>query len=114
MSVELADQGVLIARVKHYPFPLRVLLPLGLFRTSWTCHYREIELAQTVVIPGWLAMAKRDKSLTEAVRLHMGSSRARPVLLTHDIDRLLSELELHGVKTDRVSKELNRLWVGRK
>jgi len=114
VSVELADQSVLIRRVKQYPLPLRLFFPLGLFRTSWTCNYDEIERAQAVVIPRWLAMAKRDKSLTEAVRLHMGASRARPVLLTHEVETLLSELELHGVKTDRGPKKLNRLWVGRK
>ena len=66
------------------------------------------------MIPRWLAVAKRDKSLTEAVRLHMGASRARPVLLTHEIDRLLAELDRHGVMTDRGPKKLNRLWVGRR
>jgi hypothetical protein len=114
VRVELTDQRVLIARAKHYPLPLRLLLPIGLFKSSWSCSYQEIELAQTVVIPGWLDMAKRDKSLTEAVRLHMGPSKARPVLLTHDIDSLLSEFALHDVEVDRIPLELNRAWIGRK
>ncbi len=41
-------------------------------------------------------MSKRDKSLDEGVRLHMGGSKARPVLLTHEIDRLWTELEQRG------------------
>ena len=113
-NVDLTDQSVSITRAKQSPLPLRLFLPLGLFRTSWTCNYDEIERAQAVVIPRWLAVAKRDKSLTEAVRLHMGASRARPVLLTHEIDRLLAELDRHGVMTDRGPKKLNRLWVGRR
>jgi hypothetical protein len=59
-------------------------------------------------------MAKRDKSLNAGVRLRMGGSKARPVLLTHEIDRLLAELERHRVKIDPVPKELNSAWIGRK
>jgi hypothetical protein len=44
----------------------------------------------------------------------MGASRARPVLMLHEVDSLLTELELHGVKIDRVAKKLNRAWIGRK
>jgi hypothetical protein len=114
VRVELADQSVRITRVKEHPFPLRLFFPLGLFKASLTCDYHDIALAQIVTIPGWLATAKRDKSLTEAVRLMMGASRARPVLMLHETENLLTELEHHGVKIDRVAKQLNRAWIGRK
>ena len=84
--------------------------PLG-FKKTWKCDYREIELAELVVVPWILNPPRRIRSVTEAVRLRMGPSRVRPVLMLPEAGELLVALERHGVKTDRPLNNVR--WVGR-
>ena len=112
--VVLGDDGIRIARAKPFPIPIRFLFPIGLVKLTWNCAYNEIVLAQPVAIPGWLAQTQRNRSLTKRVRLDMGDSRARPVLILSEIDELLAELERHGVTTELAAKKMNKLWIGRR
>jgi hypothetical protein len=90
-------------------------IPLVWIRTTWQASYTEIESAQTIVVPWWIKVAQdRGPYSKVSVRLKMGTRRMRVVIITPDIEGLLSLLEGRGVEVTRQPMRLNHLWIGRK
>jgi len=108
VQLEFRQDGVSI------PAASRRLMGIPIFSNSWRAQYREIEVAEAVVIPRWISLRDLDREKAAfGIRLVMADPlRSRVLLFTDEVEEVVASFKSHHVRVDEVPRRLNRFLIG--